>query len=223
MQTCLSIFFRKERKEQQNILNPNNMKTRPKVVIYSSFKDMESMNVFAESKNYSVIETLEKSDDPFTLSDLMDYLTFNEINKVLVPTCSTLTRKPIEFMTFVNDLNEAGISLVVFHNNIESLKSDGEINPSFSFLLNVWKEFDTIQKQQTRERLEMSYNRFRFRGGRVGRKEGYRKKELQYKKEYRKEIDLLRAGLSLKHCKNETGTSINTLRKLKKMFVYGFF
>ena len=199
------------------------MKTRPRVVIYSGFKDIESMTSFAESKDFSVIEIFEKSDDPLALSDLMDYLTFNEINKVLVPTCSTLTRKPVEFMTFVNDLNEAGISLIVYHNNIESLKSDGEINPTFSFLLNVWKEFDTIQKQQTRERLEMSYNRFRSVGGRVGRKEGYRKKELQYKKEYRKEIDLLRAGLSLKHCKMETGTSINTLRKLKKMFVYEFF
>lgn len=196
------------------------MKTRPRVVIYSGFKDIESMTSFAESKDFSVIEIFEKSDDPLALSDLMDYLIFNEINKVLVPTCSTLTRKPVEFMTFVNDLNETGISLVVYHNNIESLKSDGEINPTFSFLLNVWKEFDTIQKQQTRERLEMSYNLFRFRGGRVGRKEGYRKKELQYKKEYRKEIDLLRAGLSLKECKRETGTSVNTLRKLKKMFSF---
>lgn len=194
-------------------------RTRTRVVIYSNSKDIDTMTNYGESKDFYIVEIFEKSDEVWTLSELMDYVTFNDIKKILVPSCSTLTRKPVEFINFLNELNEAGISLMVYNNNMESIQNDGSINPAFNLLLNVWGEFDTIQKRQTRERLERSYNRFRFRGGKVGRKEGYRKKELQYKMEYSRELNLLSAGLSLKECKKETGTSINTLRKLKKMFV----
>lgn len=195
-------------------------RTRTRVVIYSNSKDIDTMTIYGESKDFYIVEIFEKSDEVWSLSELMDYVTFNDIKKILIPSCSTLTRKPVEFINFLNELNEAGISLVVYNNNIESLQDDGTSNPSFNFLLNVWNEFDMIQKRLTRERLEISYNHFRFRGGRVGRKEGYRKKEPQYKMEYSRELNLLSEGLSLKECKRKTGTSINTLRKLKKMFVY---
>ena len=51
----------------------------------------------------------------------------------------------------------------------------------------------------------------------VGRKVGYRK--TNYAEEYAKEISLLKKGVSLRDCMALTGTSINTLRKLKSMFV----
>ena len=51
----------------------------------------------------------------------------------------------------------------------------------------------------------------------VGRKVGYRK--TNYQEEYAKEISLLKKNVSLRDCQSLTGTSINTLRKLKSMFV----
>jgi len=46
---------------------------------------------------------------------------------------------------------------------------------------------------------------------------GYRK--TNYQEEYAKEISLLKKNVSLRDCQSLTGTSINTLRKLKSMFV----
>ena len=48
-------------------------------------------------------------------------------------------------------------------------------------------------------------------------KVGYRK--TNYQEEYAKEISLLKKNVSLRDCQSLTGTSINTLRKLKSMFV----
>ena len=195
------------------------MESKNRVVIYSKTQDIESLINYSKSKGYNVVEIFEKSDDKLDLMELMDYITFNGIDKLIVSTCSTLSRKSSEFLSFINDLNEAEISLVILDNNIESLLPDGNINPSFTFLLNVLNEFNTIEKQQTRIRLERSYNQYRIRGGRVGRKLGYRKNNLDYKIQYWKEIQLLREGYSLKECKKQTSTSVNTLRKLKSMFV----
>ena len=195
------------------------MESKNRVVIYSKTQDIESLINYSKSKGYNVVEIFEKSDDKLDLMELMDYITFNSIDKVIASTCSTLSKKSSEFLSFINDLNEAEISLVILDNNIESLLPDGKVNPSFTFLLNVLNEFSTIEKQQTRKRLEMSYNQYRNRGGRVGRKFGFRKKNLDYKIQYWKEIQLLREGYSLKECKKQTSTSVNTLRKLKSMFV----
>ncbi len=53
----------------------------------------------------------------------------------------------------------------------------------------------------------------------MGRPTGYQKSEEAYKNEYKQEISLLRKGLSLRNINSITGTSVNTLRKLKATFV----
>ena len=49
----------------------------------------------------------------------------------------------------------------------------------------------------------------------VGRKVGFRKSDEAMREEYKEESRLLRKGLSLRNVAKITGTSINTLRKVK--------
>ena len=53
-------------------------------------------------------------------------------------------------------------------------------------------------------------------GGKGGRKEGYRQSEEEYRRNYEREIVLLQKGNTLKDVKSITGTTINTLRKLRE-------
>ena len=55
-------------------------------------------------------------------------------------------------------------------------------------------------------------------GIKMGRPASYRKSEEAYKDQYQKEISLLRKGISLRNITAITGTSVNTLRKLKAKF-----
>ena len=48
---------------------------------------------------------------------------------------------------------------------------------------------------------------------------GYTKLRVDYLMEYPDEIQLLRAGLSLRKVRAKTGRALNTLRKLKKLFL----
>jgi hypothetical protein len=68
--------------------------------------------------------------------------------------------------------------------------------------------------------MESGYNHFRQQGGKVGRKEGYRKTDEQMKADYPKEIQLLKKGLSLRNVQAITNTSVNTLRKLHQIITF---
>lgn len=190
-------------------------------MIYSQPQEVERLNGYAESKGYRIADVFNITDDSnqVHLLELMKYIVDNDIDKLIVPTCSTLSMKPAELVRFINGLNDAGISVVIVNNNEESLLPNGRINPTFRFMLDILYELDSVKKRATRKRFERSYIRYRENGGLVGRKTGYRKSRIQYKREYWRELNLLRDGLSLKKCHRETSTSVNTLRKLKSMFL----
>lgn len=73
-----------------------------------------------------------------------------------------------------------------------------------------------MERSLIRSRMESGYNHFRSLGGKVGRKVGYRKSDEAMKEQYSKEMSLLRKGLSLRNVQAITGTSLNTLRKVKE-------
>ena len=52
-------------------------------------------------------------------------------------------------------------------------------------------------------------------GIKMGRPSTYRKSDEEYRKQYHKEISLIRKGLSLANISAITGTSINTIRRVK--------
>lgn len=73
-----------------------------------------------------------------------------------------------------------------------------------------------MERKTIRERVASGYANYRNNGGKVGRKQGYRKSEEAMRLEYAKEIQLLRKGLSLRNVSAITSTSVNTLRRLRK-------
>ena len=55
----------------------------------------------------------------------------------------------------------------------------------------------------------------RREGVKMGRPASYRKTVDSYKQQYSKELSLLKKGISLRNITAITGTSINTIRKLR--------
>jgi hypothetical protein len=53
----------------------------------------------------------------------------------------------------------------------------------------------------------------------MGRPATYKKELDTYKQQYQKEIGLLKKGISLRNVASITGTSVNTIRKIKELCV----
>lgn len=148
---------------------------------------------------------------------MVEFVEANQIDKVLVSELSRLGRDTLQVLGVIELLNNKGISLYIQNYGIETLTKEGEVNPMSQFLITILAEVARMERKTIRERVASGYANFRNTGGKVGRKEGYRKTDEQMRADYAKEIQLLRKGLSLRNVCAITSTSVNTLRKLKNL------
>ena len=159
------------------------------------------------------ISGAKKNADRKELSRLIEYVQDHHINKVAVTELSRLGRDTLQVLEVIEEFNRLGISLYIQNYGIETLTESGEVNPMSQFLITILAEVARMERKTIRERVESGYKNYRANGGKVGRKEGYRKSEADMREQYAEEIRLLRKGISLRNISRITGTSVNTIRK----------
>ena len=119
-------------------------------------------------------------------------------------------------------LNENGVSLHIKNYNLNTLNPDGTVNPIASLICTILLEIASMERLTIKERMASGRDQYiakcRREGVKMGRPSTYRKSDEAYKDQYQKEISLLRKGISLRNITAITGTSVNTLRKLKRKF-----
>ena len=151
------------------------------------------------------------------MTELLNYVEANKVDKVLIYECSRLSRRAVDFLSIIEIFNEKRISLYIHQNGLETLLPNGEISPIATLVLGILAQFNSMERSLIRSRMESGYNNFRNNGGVVGRKTGYRKTAEQMKEEYAEEIRLLKKGYSLRNIYKITHTSVNTLRRLSAL------
>ena len=209
------------------------MEERTKVVLYARVstsaqdytRQITELRKYAKKQNYEIIKEFsekisggKKIEERAAIKELLDFVKSNKVEKVLVYECSRLSRRQLDFLSIIEQLTEAGVSLYVLQNGLETLLPDGRPSPLASLVLGVISEFNNLEKNLIRARMSSGYEHHRASGGRVGRKEGYRKSDDEFRTQYDREISLLSKGNTLKDVRAITGTSINTLRKLKENY-----
>ena len=187
-------------------------------------RQLTELREYAERMNYEVVrEFSEKISGAKTiaerqaLTDLLDFAATNHIDKVLVYECSRISRRAIDFLQVIEQLTQMKVSVYILQNGLETLMADGSVNPIAQLVLGIIGQFNSMERSLIRSRMSSGYKVYRANGGKVGRKEGYRKSEEAMRTQYSKEMSLLRKGISLRNVQSITGTSVNTLRKLREM------
>lgn len=187
-------------------------------------RQLVELREYAERMNYEVVrEFSEKISGAKTiaerqaLTDLLDFASTNHIDKVLVYECSRISRRAIDFLQVIEQLTQMKVSVYILQNGLETLMADGSVNPIAQLVLGIIGQFNSMERSLIRSRMSSGYKVYRANGGKVGRKEGYRKSEEAMRSQYTKEMSLLRKGISLRNVQSITGTSVNTLRKLREI------
>ena len=183
-------------------------------------RQVNELTVLAQRNGWSVeavfcekISGAKKNADRKELSRMVEYVQEHHINKVAVTELSRLGRDTLQVLEVIEQFNKLGISLFIQNYGIETLTESGEVNPMSQFLVTILAEVARMERKQIRERVESGYKNYRANGGKVGRKEGYRKPDEAMRDQYAEEIRLLRKGISLRNISKITGTSVNTIRK----------
>ena len=185
-------------------------------------RQLSELREYASRMNYEVVKEFSEKisgaksvAERQALTELLDYAAANRIDKVLVYECSRISRRAIDFLQVIEQLTQMKVSVYILQNGLETLMTDGSVNPIAQLVLGIIGQFNSMERSLIRSRMSSGYQHFRSNGGKVGRKEGYKKSNEQMKEQYSKELSLLKKGLSLRNIQAITGTSVNTLRKLK--------
>lgn len=191
-------------------------------------RQLAELRQYADRIGYDVVKTFsekisgaKKVEERQAMTELLNYIEVNKVDKVLIYECSRLSRRAVDFLSIIEIFNEKKISLYIHQNGLETLLPNGEINPIATLVLGILAQFNSMERSLIRSRMESGYNNFRNNGGVVGRKTGYRKTTEQLKEEYAEEIRLLKKGYSLRNIAKITHTSVNTLRKLNALTIIG--
>lgn len=187
-------------------------------------RQVNELTTLAQRNRWSVeavfcekISGAKKNCERKELTRMIEYVQTHNINKVAVTELSRLGRDTLQVLEVIEQFNKLGISLYILNYGIETLTENGEVNPMSQFLITILAEVARMERKTIRERVESGYKNYRANGGKVGRKEGYRKSETDIREQYAEEIRLLRKGISLRNISKITGTSVNTIRKCQSL------
>ncbi len=201
-----------------------------KVVIYSRVsttvqdytRQTEELMEYARKMSYEVVGTFEEkvsggknNEDRPKLMEMIDFVKTNQVDKVLTWELSRIGRNTIEVLKTIKLLNDNCISLYIKNYNIETLNDKCEINPLSQFMIQILTSVSEMEKTTIRQRIKSGYDSYRKAGGKVGRKEGFRKDEKELLTEHRDVVKLLKQGLSIRKVMKLTGKSSGTVQKLK--------
>ena len=174
----------------------------------------EICNVFTNK-----ISGAKKNEDRQEIIDMLAYIEQHQIDKVCVLDISRLGRNTLEALKVIEKLNEKGICLYIKNYNLETIV-DGKINPVASLICTILLEIASMERLTIKERMSSGRTQYiekcRREGIKMGRPATYRKSDDKMREQYKKDISLLRQGLSLRQINAITGTSIMTIRKLYK-------
>ena len=185
---------------------------------YCSKVGWEIVKVFANK-----VSGAKKTEERPEILEMLSYVKEHDIKRVCCLEVSRLGRNTLEALKVIQMLNDNKVSLFIKNYNLETLNLDGTPNPVASLITTILLEVASMERRTILERVNSGRNQYiakcRKEGLKMGRPSDYKKSEDAYKEQYQKELTLLRKGISLRNVHKLTNTSMNTLRKLKSMFL----
>ena len=176
--------------------------------------DWEVVRIFANK-----VSGAKFNEDRTEIQELIEFVKTNQIQRVVCLEISRMGRNTLEALKVIQLLNEHKVSLYVKNYNLETLDSEGKVNPVASLICTILLEIAQMERLTIKERMESGRRQYiekcRRGGIKMGRQDTYRKNVEEYKKQYQSEFSLIRKGLSLANISAITVTSINTIRKLR--------
>jgi len=182
---------------------------------YCSKMGWEVTKVFANK-----VSGTKKNEDRPEIMEMLQYIEQNNIDKVCVLEISRLGRNTLEALKVIELLNERKVCLYIKNYNLETLDSEGNVNPITSLICTILLEISSMERHTIIDRMASGRDQYiakcRKEGIKMGRPVSYRKSDDTMREQYKKEIALLKQGISLRNINAITNTSIATIRKLYK-------
>ena len=191
-------------------------------------RQVNELKSFCQKMDWKIIGTFtnkisgaESLENRKELIEMIEFVRSNDVQRVVCLEISRLGRNTLEALKVIQILNENKVSLYIKNYSLETLNSDRSINPVASLICTILLEIASMERLTIRERMNSGRAQYiekcRKEGIKMGRPSSYKKDLESYKQQYQKEIVMLKKGISLRNISTLTGTSVNTIRKVKEL------
>lgn len=119
--------------------------------------------------------------------------------------------------TFVETLEQFGVSLYWHQQGIETLLPSGKRNPSAAIMLALLAEMARNERETLSERIKSGLAEARRKGRRLGRPQGSTVPNKEFLSKHRDICRKLREGQSVRNTAKITGKGVSTVQRVKRV------
>ena len=207
-----------------------------KAVIYSrvssvgdrqdTSRQIRDLEILAKQRNLKIEKTYEehisgakKTQDRPVLKECLDYCFTNDIDILLISELSRLGRNVDDVLANVRLCKEKHLNVYFQKEQLSIFNEDGKEHPFLTIFIAVLGTCAEMERENIKFRLNSGKAKFIAEGGKVGRKEGYKKPDEKLQEEYAGVIKMLRKGYPIRMIAKSEGVGISTVMRIKKKFI----
>lgn len=187
-------------------------------------RQVNELTEYSKQMNYNIcgvftekISGYKKTSEREQLLNLIEYVTTNNVDKVLVWELSRLGRNVLEVLNVIKELNKHKVSLYIKQYNIETLNDDKTENGLTMFMVQLLTGVSEIERKWTMDRVRSGYRNYRKNGGKVGRKEGQTESKDYMLQKHCDIVKYLDKGHTILDICKLTNKSDKTVQRVKKL------
>lgn len=192
-------------------------------------RQIRDLQLLAKEKSLEIVSIYEehisgakKTQERPILRECLLYCISNQVSVLLLSELSRLGRNVDDVLSNVKLCKENHLNVYFQKEQLSIFNSDGKEHPFLTIFIAVLGTCAEMERENIKFRLNSGKAQFVAKGGKVGRKEGYKKPDEKFQEQYAGVIRLLRKGYPIRMIAMSCGVGISTVQRIKKKYVdYG--
>lgn len=191
----------------------------------STDRQVCDLKAYASKNGINVIKTFEehisgakRNEERPVLCECLDYCIENKVDTLLISELSRLGRNVDEVLANVMRCKDNNLNIYFQKENLSIFQADGSKNPFLNIFISVLGTCAEMERENIKFRLNSGRAKYIADGGKLGRKEGYRKPREQKESEYKEVIRELKRGTSIRRTAKLCDVSVSTVQRIKAEF-----
>ncbi len=189
-------------------------------------RQIRDLQLLAQQQDLEVVNTYEehisgakKTKDRPVLSECLDYCISNHVNVLLLSELSRLGRSVDDVLSNVKLCKENHLNVHFQKEQLSIFGADGKEHPFLTIFIAVLATCAELERENIKFRLNSGKAQFIAKGGKVGRKQGYRKSDEEFQDQYGAVIKQLRKGYPIRMIAKNCNCGISIVQRIKKKFI----
>ncbi len=191
-------------------------------------RQIRDLQLLAKEKNLKIMKIYEehisgakKTQERPILTECLQYCISHHASVLLISELSRLGRNVDDVLSNVRLCKENHLNVYFQKEQLSIFNADGKEHPFLTIFIAVLGTCAAMERENIKYRLNSGKAQYVAKGGKVGRKEGYKKADEKYQEEYTAVIKQLRKGYPIRMVAASCGVGISTVQRIKKKFING--